>query len=295
MSALVAIALACAEGTGVVLLIPLLATLGLAVDEGPTGRLADLVSQGFAWAGLEPTLPAVLAVFLVVSTLHAFLYRTHLLLNPSLEQRFASRLSGRLYGAIVSARWAFLVERRQTDLVHAVTTDVDRIGTSAYQLLTLLTGLAVTGVYLLVALRLSVPLTVLVALSGAGMLWLLRARTAHTAASSDRYTDASRQRFHLASESIQGIKTAKSLGAEGRDIALFATATRQRAAAYLELLRSFAQSKLRTDIAAACVISALLLVSVTWFGLAGPGLLVLIFVFARSCRGRWRFRKRHNW
>jgi ATP-binding cassette subfamily C protein len=281
VSALLAVALAFAEGAGLVLLVPLLASIGLAVDQGPTSRLAALVRNGFASAGMEPTLAAVLLVFLAVSTCHALLYRAHLLLNPSLEQRFATALRERLYAAIVSARWSFLVQRRQTDLVHAVTTDVDRISTAAYQLLTLLTGLAVTGVYVLVALRLSVPLTLLVALAGAGMLWMLRARTAHSATSGDRYATSSRRLFNVTSESIAGIKTAKSLGAERRDGVLFAAFSRARATAYLDLLRSFAQSKLRTDLAAATLISGLLFVSVEWLGLTGAGLLVLIFVFAR--------------
>ena len=51
------------------------------------------------------------------------------MLNPSLEQRFSTALRTRLYAAIVSARWSFLVGRRSTDLVHATTAEIDRIST----------------------------------------------------------------------------------------------------------------------------------------------------------------------
>lgn len=280
-SAAIAIALALAEGTGLVLLVPLLGSIGLAVDQGPTSRLAAWVERGFAAAGLHPTLVVVLLVFLAVSAAHAVLYRAHLLLNPSLEQQFSTALRTRLYAAIVSARWSFLVRRRVPDLVHAVTSHVDRSSSAAYQLLTLLTGLAVTGVYVVIALRLSFTLTMLVALAGMAILWTLRGRTERSAQSGDRYADADRSLFRMTSESVAGIKIAKSLGAESRDVAIFGELARDRATAYLAVLRSFAQAKMRLDVISALVICVLLYVAVEWLALGGAGLLVLIFVFAR--------------
>ena len=280
-SAAIAIALALAEGTGLVLLVPLLASIGLTVDQGPTSRLATWVETAFAAAGLRPSLGVVLLVFLATSTAHAVLYRLHLLLNPSLEQRFSTALRTRLYTAIVSARWSYLVQRRVPDLVHAVTTHVDRSSSAAYQLLTLLTGLAVTAVYVAIALRLSFTLTLLVALAGVAMLWTLRRRTERSAQTGDLYAQADTRLFRMTSESVAGVKIAKSLGAEGRDVAIFSKLANDRAAGYLALLRSFAQAKMRLDISSALVICALLYVAVQWLNLRGAGLLVLIFVFAR--------------
>ena len=85
----------------------------------------------------------------------------------------------------------------------------------------------------------------------------------------------------MASESIAGLKVAKSVGAETRDIAIFNRLARQRADGYLALLRSFAQAKMRLDLSSAALICVLLLVAVEGLGLRGAGLLVLLFVFAR--------------
>lgn len=276
-----ALALAFAEGAGLVLLVPLLATIGLTVDEGPTSRLAALASRGFSWAGVTPTLPAVLGVFLTVSIAHALLFRAHLLLNPTLEQAVALHLRERLYTAIVSARWPFLVERRTSDLVHAVTFDVDRLGNATYQLLTVVTGLAVTSVYVIIAARLSPALTALVASSGLVMLWLLRSRTRESSDRGEEYAQASRHLFAMASESVAGVKVAKSLGAEPRDVAIFNAHAGSVSAGYLALLRSYARAKVRLDVASAVLVSLLLFVAVDVLGLAGAGLLVLVFIFAR--------------
>jgi ATP-binding cassette, subfamily C, bacterial len=280
-SAIIAVALAFAEGAGLMLLVPLLGSIGLAVSEGPTSGLATAIAWLFATAGFRPTLAAVLCVFVLVSIAHAILCRAHLLLNPALEQQFALALRDRLYAAIVRVDWSFFVARRSTDFVHTVTTDVDRASSAVYQLLTFLAGIAVSSVYIAIALWLSPALTALVCATGLVMLLGLRRRTQRSAESGERYAQANRRQFNMAAESIAALKVAKSFGAEHRDIAIFAAHARGRAQAYLDLLRSFARSKITIDVSSALLISVLLLVAVEWLGLRGAGLLVLIFAFSR--------------
>ena len=280
-TALLALALAAVEGTGLLLLLPLLSAIGLAVDDGLTSRLAGIIGSGFATLGLQPTLLTVLAVFLVVSTCQALLYRTYLLLNPSLEQQFVVALRKRLYAAIVRVEWSYFIGQRTNDLVHAVTSEVDRTGSAVYQLLTVLTGLTVSSVYIAIAFRLSPVLTSLVGGIGLVLLWTMRGRAKTSSQMGERYSDINRRQFHMISESIAGLKVAKSFGAERRDLVIFAGHARERTTAYLDLLRTFARAKMGLDLTTAVLISALLFVAVQWLGLRGAGLLMLIFVFGR--------------
>ncbi len=279
--AAVALALAAAEGAGLLLLVPLLASIGLTVAEGATSGLATLTTRLLATVGMGPSLAAVLGLFLLVSLTHAVLYRASLLLNPTLEQRLAVTLRERLYAAMVRAEWSFFITRRNTDLVHTLTSDVDRAGSAAYQLLTLFTGVLVSAVYVAVAFWLSPALTGIVLCGGAGVLVVLRRRSQRSTAMGERYADADRRQFHVASESIAGVKVAKSLGAEGRGIVIFGRHAHDRAEAYLDLLRAFARSKLWLDVSSALLISGLLFIAVEWFELRGAGLLLLVLTFAR--------------
>jgi hypothetical protein len=135
-SALVALALAFAEGAGLLLLIPLLGSIGLAVNEGPTSRLAAAVDWAFSAAGLRPNLVTVLGVFFRLGRVR-LLYRAHLLLNPT------SSSSCRLHSAAALRRdrqnGLVVLHVAARQLTHAVTTDVDRTSGAVYQLLTLLT------------------------------------------------------------------------------------------------------------------------------------------------------------
>ena len=162
-----AILVALAEGAGLVLLVPLLGTIGLTVSEGPTTGLAHTVERTFGWFGLQPTLPAVLRVFVIVSLTHATLVRANSLIAPRLEQRFITSLRQRLYAALIGARWSFLAQQKSSDLVHAVTVDIERVSMATYQLFALASASVITVAYLAVALRLSVPMTVAAALGGA--------------------------------------------------------------------------------------------------------------------------------
>lgn len=270
-----------AEGAGLLLLIPLLGAIGLTPGDGSSSRLAALATRVFAAIGVAPTLLGVLAVFLGVSAVHAAANRGYALLSPTLAHRFAVLLRRRLYAAIVSARWSYIAERRASDLAHAVTIEADRAGTAAYQFLTLVGGAAVSCAYLAVAARLSPGMTAMAAVAGAALLTMLGSRTKQAEARAEAYTEASRTLFGMTSQSLGGLKVAKSVGAERRDVALFNALDTRLADAYLELLRSFANARVRMDLISAVSISGLLLVAVGLFHLRGTGLLLLTFVFAR--------------
>src|SRR6185503_10803876 len=139
--------------------------------------------------GLPVSLGSVLFVFAVVSCARAVLERVNLTLQPALELRFGIALRDRLQRAIGRSDWSFVVSRRSTDLVHALTREIDRASASAYQVLALFTGLVVSAVYVAVAVRLSAPLTLLVAAIGGGLLWLARRRTTQSGELGQRHAD----------------------------------------------------------------------------------------------------------
>ena len=280
-AAALAVALACVEGAGLILLIPLLQSIGLTTADTRASGVADTVTAAFAAVNLKPTLPAILFIFTAVATAHAFLYRANTLLHPALEQRFGLALRRRLYAAVVHADWYFFTTRRPPEMLHAITVEADRVTGSVYHLLAVFTGLATSAVYFAVAVRLSPLLSTMVILMGLVVLWSVQHRTRRSGELGLDYSDADRALFHTASESIAGLKIAKVLGTERRAVETFSAQAAARATTYLALTRSFAQSKTNLDILSAVLISGLLYVAVQWLDVRGVGLLVLIFVFAR--------------
>ena len=281
VSTLVALAVALMEGSGVLLIIPLLGAIGVTVTDGTTGGLAARVESAFAAIGVTPTLETVIAAFVIVSAAHALLYRAYLVLNPMLEQEFNLALRQRLYTAVMRADWSFLTRRRTTDLIHATTHEVDRASVAVYHLFTFLTGLVVSLAYIAIAFRLSPQITVAVGVAGVGVLWAIRSQTQESASVGEAHRESAERQFGIVSETLNGLKVTRALGAEARGIEILQAQARRRADAYLRLLRLFGQSRMTLDIASAVVVSVLLFIAVRWLDLRGAGLLLLIVVFSR--------------
>jgi ATP-binding cassette subfamily C protein len=165
------------EGLGLLLLLPLMQLAGLNVEQGSAGRLSVLVLSTLTLIGVPPTLIAVLVIFVLVTAVQALLYRWQTMFNLGLVQEFVTCLRQRLYRAITNTNWLFFSRARASGFTHALTTEIDRVGTATYYLMSLLATAAVTLVYVILALRLSAPITGLVFVCGGGLLFWLKKRT----------------------------------------------------------------------------------------------------------------------
>jgi ATP-binding cassette subfamily C protein len=281
LAAAVTLGIAFTEGAGLLLLLPLLDAVGVEVDRGGTGALSGQLRGAFTQVGLEPSLAIVLCSFIAITALHALLYAASLSLNPRLEQLYALALRRRLYAAVIEARWSHVGTRRITDVLHALTVEADRVATAVSHLLMVATSLMVTAVYVAIALRLSVGLTVLVGAFGALLLYSVRGRTQQSAQMGETYVEATRRQFQVASDSLYGLKVLKSLAAEERAIAGFSETAAARVRSYFRLLEGFARSKVALDIGAATLMSLVLYVAVTYLEITGATLVLLIVIFSR--------------
>ena len=270
------------EGIGFVLLIPLLRLVGLDVQEGGVGRIAETVNATFAMFGVRPTLPGILGVFAVVTGAQALLVRWQTLVNRRLEYEFAQQLRERLFDAIVHTRWVFFSRQRQPDLAHALTAEVDRVGTATQYLLSALATAIVAAVYLGLAFRISAPLTILVASLGAILVLALVPQVRRAPATGQGMSIAGSRLYAAALDHLGGMKTVKSYGAESRTAAVFAEATGSQAARFLAAVRNYADVRLLFDVGTLVLLCVSLLTAIEWLNLPAASILLLIFLFGRT-------------
>src|SRR4030067_2996906 len=69
------VALSFMEGVSLLMLVPLLQLVGLDVQQGALGRIAEFVSSLFATIGIRPTLIAVLFFYVTIIVIHSLLKR----------------------------------------------------------------------------------------------------------------------------------------------------------------------------------------------------------------------------
>ena len=268
------------EGGGLLLLPSLLKLLGLGEISGVAGigQAATAVLQS---GHLPVTLGTVLAGLVVVLAVQAGL-RVYLdVLNAQIETGFTCYLRERFYRAMVGADWLFFTRQRSSDIVQALTEELQRVGFGTQQLLSLasLAGMAVVQVAL--ALTLSPTLTALALTCGAAVALALRplGRQAHALG---RISQEKRAEMAAAvTEHLGGMKIAKSHGREAHHLELFCRVIRDIAAHWVRAMRVQARSRAGLEMGTVLALCAFLYLAVAVVGIKPAALVLLAFIFMR--------------
>jgi ATP-binding cassette, subfamily C, bacterial len=281
LTAVVMLLLSVVEGTGLVLLVPLLQLVG--VDAGPSAgsRFGAGLSAAFGFVGLTPTLGSVLAVYVAIAVLQSLLQRRQTELSASMRQRTEAALRMRLYRAVGRADWQFIARSRMSTFSHMLTSELDRIGTAAHDLAELSVVSLVVAVYLGIAFRLSPAITVLVLASG-GVLALLLRRRVGEAHRLGRDMTETRGRLHAAvTEHLGSLKTVKSYGALDQQCAIFETLTNDVMHVNLKTIGGYASLRQETVVGSAVILAATIYVAKAIVAVPTAHLLMLLFLFSR--------------
>ncbi|MES2355052.1 MAG: ABC transporter ATP-binding protein [Pseudomonadota bacterium] len=281
-TALLNFATALTEGAGFMLLVPMLSIIGILGDtpttKGIGSEIADLLLGGFTQSN---KLLAVLALYVILIAMQSVLTLLRDRQIHSLQHRFVDHLREMLYAAIARARWNFLSQRHSSELLSVLTMDIQRVGLGTHFLLQLATVSILSFAYLVVAVQLSLPVTVLALAIGVLLWWMLR-RTQDVAKQNGvMLTQANHGLFAQAQEFMAAIKLVKIHGEEAGNVRQFTRAVedlRERMAAFHEV-RSKAQTLYR--IGGALALAALTYLSLMVIKTPTVHLLVMVAIFSR--------------
>ncbi|MFQ5931884.1 MAG: ABC transporter ATP-binding protein [Nitrospiraceae bacterium] len=275
------VCLSLTEGVGIVMLVPLLHLVGLDVQQGALGGIAEFLSSMFTAVNLQPTLVSVLGVYILITSLYGLLARWQATVNLAVQHGCVASLRQRLYRAISRTTWLFFSRSRSSDFTHALTAEVERVGAATYHLLHVMACTIVALVYLVIAAKLSPVMTGLVVACGGGLLLWMKGRTRSAHAAGEGVSQAMASLFAAVTEHLGGMKTAKSYGAEDRHAEVFSTLTERVRHMYLRIVRNQADVKYWFDLGSVLVLSLFVYVSFEVLALSTAEVLVLLFLFVR--------------
>ena len=269
------------QGIQLLLLVPLMQLIGLDVGQGSVGWLAEIVSSVFAAIGLRPTLITVLGAFLLCATGLALVTLWQEAYNFKFQQDFVASLRARLYRAIARTDWLTFSRSRSSDFTHALTIELDRVGEATFSLLRLVTSAILAIAYVLIALQLSVVLSALVFVCGAGLVLLLRRKRQEARWTGEDLSLATNGLYAAAIEHLSGMKTAKSYGVEERNADIFSKLADRVAQMQLNGVRNYAKTTFWFSVGSAVILSLILFVSFEVLDISTAELLLLLFLFYR--------------
>ncbi|MCP5026053.1 MAG: ABC transporter ATP-binding protein [Actinomycetia bacterium] len=269
-------------GIGLVLLVPLLTVVGVGGDEA--GALAAPARFFFETLGLPESLPVLLGVFVALVALREAVSFLSADVSNRLRVRYTADLRLRLFGAISRASWPFVARLRTSDTQHALQTEIGAVSNTVFQLLRtanmLIMLVAYAVVTLIVAPTVALPLlgiALVVAVVGGP---LVRRSRAH----GSRLLVAQRGAGAITFDHLEGMREAKSFGAEERAIARFGDHLDETIASDVAFRRTQAAVSALLGVGSALVLAAL-----SWVAIEGPAgdslspasLIVLIYLFSR--------------
>src|SRR5262249_49018015 len=209
-SAFLTIGVSLFEGAGLLLLVPLLQLVGLDAQQGSLGTILSSLRVAFASAGLPPTLPVVLALYVGVIALQSALLRRLATVNAGLREDIVQDLRARVYRAVAGSTWVYFSRNRASSFLQVLTSKVDSVAPAAYYLIDLLGAAAVSVAYLAMAFRVSAPMTLLVVACGALLAAAVRGRLARARRAGYESFTASTRLHAATSDFLESMKIAKA-------------------------------------------------------------------------------------
>ena len=262
------------DGVGLILLIPLLNSLG-AKPADEAGVL------GWFLGFLPGTLTGLLMVFLAVVVLRAIVARLRENAVASLRFDYAVALKNRIYSAIANASWSYLRRKRTADYHALFAAEVDRIEHASQLLLEIPIRVAIFLAHVVIAFVIAPKFSALAIALGLCLAWGLRHRLVESRRLGDIVSEASTHVSREITEFLQALKLTKAYGAEARHISAFADAVERAEGAGLASSRLLAKTRMAMECVTAVGLAVFLWLAVNWIGLPLANLLVLIFVFQR--------------
>jgi ATP-binding cassette subfamily C protein len=269
------------EGIGVVMLIPLLnlASIGSGMPGG--GGFIAGVGIFLRKLGFTLNLPMVLLFYVAVISGQSWFQRYQSMLTTEIQQSYTSFLSNRLFQAVASAKWSFLLSRAKSDVTHILTSELTRVSSGTYFFLQMLATVLIAVVQVGIALVIAPGLTLWVLAGAIVLSCCLYPFIRESRRMGMEISQNNRNLFFEVTQYLNGIKEVKSYGLETVQIQNFAKLRRTIEDNFVRFNRVQSQTDMWYKVAAAVYISLFFYAAIAVFKLRPQEFLVIIVIFSR--------------
>lgn len=266
------------EGIGVMLLVPIIATIsGNFSDTGPLKTIWVFLSN----IGLPNSTGALIVVFLFLVIIRSLiqLYRDRL--SVTLRHEIVDDLRMTSFAALLHVEWRWLIMSRNSDQANLLLTDVSRIGVGMQNGIGMLVSIVTTLTYLIAAFLISWKMALISAISGSLVFALINQKSLATKLMGQSLGKANRILHAAIQDALNGIKLTKILGNANRHLSRLDIAMRDARQQQILFSCSTALTRTLFQIGGATLLASYLYFGLTFFEIPVPELITLIFIFAR--------------
>jgi ATP-binding cassette, subfamily C, bacterial len=278
------VASAIAEGAGLMLLAPLLGVMGVTTSaHSPVfqdaGLLAGLGLDRLNGGGFE--LEIALVIYALLIAMAAGVIRTRKMAVARLHTGYIHRLRVRMHAALLGMEWRAFMRLESGTATQALTMDVAEIEHGVNLLLSLMAAAIQAPVLLVIAIHLSLPLTLGALVLIAAGAWAARPLNRRAYAIGQAQHEAWETLHGDLADDLAGMRVIRSHGLEAARNRRFIEQTQALNTASLAYQGAMGTERMALQIGAAVATALVVTISVRGLALPIADTLVLVLTFAR--------------
>ncbi|MBT2699469.1 ABC transporter ATP-binding protein [Bacillus sp. ISL-40] len=268
------------EGIGILLLVPMISYSGIInVDFGGFKFLEFLnFLQDF------PKLQAlvfILGFFISLVICQNLIQRNLAIRNVKITQGFIRQLRLETYSLLLKTNWEFYTKERKADLINVMTMELARVSGGIIQFLLLLTSLVFTSIQIVIALWLSIKLTMLVLLSGFILALFSRKFIKQSKLLGSKTSILAQEYLAGITDQLNGIKDIKSNTLEESRLHWLNSLTKGMIEEQIEYIKLKTSSQTFYKISSASLIAVFIFIYVMIIDIKPEQFLLILIIFSR--------------
>ncbi|EJQ12999.1 ABC transporter ATP-binding protein [Bacillus cereus] len=268
------------EGIGIILLIPMISMTGI-INIGEETTFIAPVSRFLQDFPKTTSLVSILGIYILIVLGQNLLQRNITLRDARTQQAFVRKLRIETYSMILKAKWSFFLEKRKTNLITILTTELARVSYGVNLILQLLAAILFTFTQVGIAFLLSPQITIFVLVFG--LLFLVASRVFIKKARilGGKTSELAKDYLSGITDHFNGIKDIKSNTLEASRLDWLQSITKKMSNEQMEYMRIRSNSQLFYKVSMAILIAFFLLLSVSIFKAQPAQLLLIVLIFSR--------------
>jgi len=272
------IAVSLTGGISIVMLIPMLGLLDISQDS--VSALAVLAAPlgRFSHAG---QVCIMIGLYFCLVVFKSLLSRVLSLRETQFLEDYSYNLRDALYKAVSRADWQRLTASRQSDTINLFTSQCSQVSYGVAEIIHLMSSLVGSAVQLVIAVWLSLPVTVFVMVCGAAFVFVFRGMFRISKEYGEELIRINRNMYSELFNQLRSIKEVRTYNVQREHAALFDEISDSSRQAKLKYTKLRAVPQVVYSCAAAFMIGVIFLVCVLVFEMDTARLMVLVYVFMR--------------
>jgi ABC-type multidrug transport system fused ATPase/permease subunit len=269
------------EGVGILLLLPLINLIGiLDVHSHSTSSLSWISSflQNFP---KEISLVMILCLYVLLIIGQGVAQRKQMILNAKIQQGFTRHLREETYKLLLHSNWSFFLNKRKSDIIHLMTTEITRVGSGTNMFLQFLTSIVFTIIQLGIAFWLSAKMTLFILLFGVALIFFSRKFIKRSNILGIETYELSERFLGGVTDHFNGIKEIKSNMLEEFHISWFKDLSEKMEQNVIKFVKLNTISQLTYKVVSAFLLAIFIYYSITMFKAQAAQLIVIIMIFSR--------------